>query len=64
MADCGFEKDLSNGMKMGLLGLALGALAWLGFGAIKSGRSYSSSKQPYIPPPSQFPPRDHHRSRR
>jgi hypothetical protein len=63
MADCGFEKDLGNGLKTGIVGLALGALGWLIFGAIKSGRSYSSSKQPFVPPPSQFPPRDHRRRR-
>ena len=57
MADCGFEKDLGNGLKTGIVGLAIGALGWLIFGAIKSGRSYSSSKQPYTPPPPQFPPR-------
>ncbi len=59
MADCGFEKDLGNGLKTGIVGLALGALGWLIFGAIKSGRSYSTSKQGYQPPQPQFPPRSH-----
>jgi hypothetical protein len=64
MASCGFEKDLGNGLKTGIVGLALGALGWLIFGAIKSGRSYSSTRQyGQEQQRPQFPPRDKGRRR-
>ena len=37
MSDCGFEDQLSNGMKAGILGLILGALAWFVVGEKKHG---------------------------
>ena len=46
MSECGFEKDIGNGLKMGIFGLALGAIGWLVFGAVKSGRSYDAAKRP------------------
>ena len=46
MSECGFEKDLGNGMKMSILGLAVGALGWLIFGAAKGGRSYEAARRP------------------
>jgi hypothetical protein len=41
MAECGFEKDLGNGLRVGILGLALGAIGWIIFGAVKGGHSYA-----------------------
>ena len=60
MAKCGFEQDLGNGMKAGIIGVAIGALGWLFYGAIKGGKSYYSTKHP-APQPQYQPRRDHRR---
>jgi hypothetical protein len=37
MPDCGFEDQLSSGVKAGILGLIIGAMLWLTMGEKKHG---------------------------
>lgn len=56
MASCGFEEDLGNGLKAGIIGVALGGLGWLIWGAAKG-----KSSQPYERPrdrPRERPSKD------
>lgn len=57
MADCGFEKELGNGLKAGIVGAALGAIAWLIWGDSSGGRRGQL-------PPSREPGRDRGRDHR